>query len=439
MPASAPTDFLPARRLPLAYSGFAHLCLALALGILTLAPERVAGFFYQPRMFGVVHLVTLGFVSSSILGALYLVAPLAFRLALPARWPDWAAFSCFAVGTLGMASHFWIDRPIGMLWAVPLPLFALAYVGGRVLYGLRAAPVPPEAKLHVGLACANVLLAGSLGFLLGLNKLRPLVALPPFAGLVAHAHLAAVGWALMMFMGAGYRLLPMFLPSEMPRGRSLLVSAALTQLGVVGLLAEALARGELSVVSPALIAAGILAFLSRVAWMLRHPRPAPRALLRPDWGMAHARSAFVCLLVAIGLGTFLAWAEPSENTLQLGKVYGLLGLVGFLSQAILGMEGRLLPMAAWLWSFAEGGYVDQPGSQYEMPVRPLQAAGFLLWTLGLPALAYGLYADAAAWTSAGAAGLLFTTLASAANGIVVMRRSRRRAPPPPKPSYRPAE
>ena len=429
---SQPSDFLPARRLPLVYFGFAHLCLALALSVLVFAPGRVAGFYYQPRAFAVVHLVTLGFISGSILGALYLVAPLAFRLPLPVRRSDWVAFASFTIGTLGMASHFWIDRPSGMLWAAPLPFFALAYIGGRVLRGLTTAPIPREVKLHVAFAYINVLLAGLLGFVLGFNKVRPLVELRPFAGVVAHAHLAAVGWALMMVMGAGYRLLPMFLPSAMPRGGWLSATAALTQLGLIGFVLHELARGEASVVWAAVIAGGILLFLTRVVWMLRHPKPTPKRLQRPDWGMAHALSGLVCLVGSMGLGLYLASAEPSDQTLQLGKVYGLLGLVGFLAQMVIGVEGRLLPLTAWVWSFAEGGYGDQPGSQYEMPIRGLQAAGFLAWTLGLPLLAWGLYAEAERFVSAGAALLLLATLGGLANGATVLRRSRRRAAPPPR-------
>jgi hypothetical protein len=396
--------------------------------VLAFAPARVSGFYYQPRTFGVVHLVTLGFVSGSILGALYLVAPLAFRLALPARRSDWAAFAAFTIGTLGMVSHFWIDRPVGMLWAAPLPFLALAFVGGRVLHGLPRAPIDPAVKLHVGLACLNILVAGALGFLLGFNKLRPTFALPAFAGVLAHAHLAGVGWALMMVMGAGYRMLPMFLPSAMPAGPWLLATAVVTEVGLIGFVAHALARAQASAAWAAVVAAGILLFLTRVAWMLRHRKPAPQALMRPDWGMAHALSGMLCLLASIALGVFLAAAEPSERTLQLGKLYGLLALVGFLAQMVLGVESRLLPMAAWLWSFAEGGYTDQPGSQYLWPIRRVQAAGFLAWTVGLPLLGYGLYSDSALWVRAGAGLLLFTALASLANGAVVLRRSAARAP-----------
>jgi hypothetical protein len=67
-----------------------------------------------------------------------------------------------------------------------------------------------------------------------------------------------------------------------------------------------------------------------------------------------------------------------------------------------------------------------------MPIRGLQAAGFLSWTLGLPLLAWGLYAEAERFVSAGAALLLLATLGGLANGATVLRRSRRRAAPPPR-------
>src|SRR5262249_19124715 len=87
-PPPGPMDFLPARVLPLLYLGFAHAGLAVVFGVLLVSPGRTFGFYYQPRMFALVHLVTLGFITSSVLGSLYLVAPLALRVSLPARRLD---------------------------------------------------------------------------------------------------------------------------------------------------------------------------------------------------------------------------------------------------------------------------------------------------------------------------------------------------------------
>jgi hypothetical protein len=139
-----PLELLPARFPPLLYFGFAHACLAAAFAATALDPRGVGGFFYHPRMLAVVHLVTLGWISGSILGSIYLVGPLALRFPLPAGRLDHAAFGSFAVGVMGMASHFWIDRPPGMAWSAGLVTLTFVFVAARVLPGLRRAAVPPE-------------------------------------------------------------------------------------------------------------------------------------------------------------------------------------------------------------------------------------------------------------------------------------------------------
>src|SRR5438093_10443628 len=111
---------MPARWISLLYFAFAHLCLGAAFAALAFGPRSLAGFFYHPRMLAVVHLVTLGWISASILGAIYLIGPLAFRMPLPARWTNHVAFGGFAVGVVGMVSHFWIDSPAGMAWGAGL-------------------------------------------------------------------------------------------------------------------------------------------------------------------------------------------------------------------------------------------------------------------------------------------------------------------------------
>ena len=73
---------MPARWVPLLYFGFAHLCLAAALLALAVTPRSLLGFYYHPRMLAVVHLLTLGWITSHILGALYLIAPMALRTRL---------------------------------------------------------------------------------------------------------------------------------------------------------------------------------------------------------------------------------------------------------------------------------------------------------------------------------------------------------------------
>jgi hypothetical protein len=413
---------MPARWVPLLYFALAHLSLATALAALVLEPRSLAGFFYHPRMVAVVHLVTLGWISASILGAIYMVGPLAFRMPLPARFGDYAALAAYAVAVVGLVGHFWMDLPSGMAWAAGLAATAMTCVAARVLLNLWAAPAPLEARLPMALAFMNIIIAAGLGVLLAINKVVVVLTAPHLDVVFAHAHLAAVGWATMMVVGAGYRVLPMMLPAAMPRGAWAFAGPILIEAGLLGLFWSFLRGGRLLGLFASVVVAGIGVFLSRVVWMLRHRRPAPAPLRRPDWGVAHALQALACLIAACGLGLYLAVAERSETTLALAWVYGVLGLVGFLAQIIVGVEARLLPLFAWLWGFADRGYTNSPPSLHAAPSRLMQGVVFGLWTLAVPLLAFGLASNRIPLVSLAAAALLLAVVTGFANAIVVLAR-----------------
>ena len=101
--------------------------------------------------------------------------------------------------------------------------------------------------------------------------------------------------------------------------------------------------------------------------------------------------------------------------------YGVFGLVGFLAQMVVGMEGRLLPIFAWYWAYANTGYKGPVPSQHEMPWRHGQELVFVLWLFGVPALAGGLAFDAVPFVSAAAWCLLIATLVDTVNVIRILR------------------
>ena len=336
---------LPPRLLPVLYFAVAHAALALAFGSVALDPRGVSGFFYHARMLAIVHLVTLGWITASILGSLYIVGPIALRVWFPARWLDYAAFALLVVGIVGMVSHFWLEEYGGMAWSAATAATGILVAGINIVRRLPGAQLPRAVSAHIVLAFANVLGAAVTGVLIGFDKVYHF--LPGFAltTVFAHAHLAAIGWATMMVVGIAYRLLPMVLPSAMPHGPSLWISVALLQLGVSGLFVSLLIRGRYGWVFASIIVAGLAAFLSHVIWMLGRPRPRPPGLRSPDPAVWHAFASFVSLAFASALGLWLTIAEPSTGTLRVAMAYGVFGLVGFLAQMVVGMEGRLLPIS----------------------------------------------------------------------------------------------
>ena len=432
-PGGARAGALAPRVLPILYFGWAHLCLAAAFAMLALDSDDFVGFFYNPRTLMVVHLITLGWISGSILGALYVIGPLALRMPMPARRVDYAAFALVAIGTLGMVAHFWMGEFGGAGWSGGTLMIGLVIVAVRVLGGLRSAPIPGAVKAHLGLAFFNIIAAATVGVLLAFDRKYEFLPGSAFANAYAHAHLAALGWAGMMVLGAGYRLLPMLLPSAMPQGRSLYTSAVVLEAGALGLFVSFLTGSGWLPLFALLAAAGFGAFLWQVGWMKRHPRPAPAALRRPDYGTWSAVQALAYLVISAGLGLTLAFSSITDWTLGPAAAYGVLGLVGFLAQMVVGVEARILPMFAGSHAIVITGG-NPPVLPLAMSNRGIQAAVFYLWTAGVPALAAGVWLESALLVAAGGSVLLSGVVLGGVNSALVLRHAFVRAPGAASPS-----
>jgi len=410
----------PTRLVPLLYLGTAHIALALACLLVGLWPRAVAGFFYHSWMVALVHLVTLGWVTFSILGAIYIVGPLALRMEMPPRRMDYTAYAFALVGLVGMVGHFWIEQYSGMAWSAATVACGVLYMTARIAWSVRRAGVQPAVKLHIILACVNFWLAASMGLLIAWDKVAHFLPGYVLSNVFAHAHLATVGWAIMMVIGVAYRLLPMTFPSKMPGGRSMYASAILLETGVLGLFATLLLRNGWALVFGITSVAGIAMFGGHVVWMLRRPAATPAGAPRVHFGLLHAASAGLWLVAAIALGLLLLATPASIQTLHAAAAYGVLGLVGFLAQMVVAMEARLLPMVAWFWAYERSGYQQPPPSPHAMRDPWLQAIVFAGWTAGVPALAAGMFLESAGLVALGAWALFAAVvLATVDNGFVV--------------------
>lgn len=416
------TDALPPRLLPLLYIGAAHLSLTLAFACAAWRPRALTGFFYHSWMAALVHLVTLGWITMSILGVFYIVGPMALRMSLPAKRGDYVAYALVVIGVVGLVAHFWIEEFGGMAWSAATVTTGVLYVMARVVANLERSAADRPVKLHIALAALNLLGAATMGTLLGFDKVYHFLPGYVLANVFGHAHLAAVGWATMMVVGVGYRLLPMVLPAEMPHGRSMYASAALLETGIAGLFITLLLQSTWARPFGLLIVAGLTSFVTHVITMVHRQKPRPIAAMRPDYAVWHAASAGVCLIIAASLGLVLLFTPASEWRLRAAVAYGVFGLVGFLAQIIVGMEIRILPTYAWYWAYANAGFEGETTSPHAMGDQTLRRLVFYLWTLGVPSLAGGLFFDAVALVGMGASLLLSAMVLAAVNNISVVAR-----------------
>ena len=384
---------LPAAGIPWLYFGFAHACLAVAFGVLALQPALPGPFFLHPRMAALVHLVPLGWITSSIFGAFYFVAPLTMRMPLRPGWADRAGFACYTAGVAVAVTEFWNGDYERMAWAAGLILLAALHISARAAIRLPAALGGWPVKLHIALAFANLIAATVFGMIVGLNRTYAWFAWSPIAAAYAHLHIAVVGWATMMFVGLGYRLIPMIVPTAMPKGASIAASAVLIESGLAILVTSLMGGSAWTVAGALLMVAGLASFVIHVRLALKDKLPPPAALPRPDFATWQTHVALLWLLVAATLGLVLSRGGTAEWRITAGWWYGIAGLLGFLAQVIAGMQGRLVPMYAWYGAFEAGGHTPPPVAVHALASHPLARWIFITWTAGVPLLAIGLAAQ----------------------------------------------
>jgi hypothetical protein len=413
---------------PLTYFVSAHVALIVAMITAARTPAVMMAFL-QPAVAGTVHLVTLGWITGSILGALYVVGPLGLRLRMPARRLDYVALALYLAGGSGLVAHFWIGEYSGMAYSAAMVWVAVVLVLSRLWAAMREAPLDRGVRLHLAFACANFLVAGGMGLLLGLNRVVPFLEGATVSVLYAHAHLAAIGWAMMLALGVGYRVLPMVIPARPPRGARLVVTAWLIEAGLVVLVPSLIVHGNWTRLGAVMIAAGLLSFVVDVARMVHRRLPPNRDIRVPFVAPIHVGFATACLAGAAALGLTLAWLTPGPRPFPIDFTYGVVGLLGFLGQLIAAVQARLTPLFAWYWVSRRVGTAPPTQAPYTLPGwrgEPLSAA---LWAAGIVALTAGASLNrpivfaCGAWLVAAAASVgLVSLLATTAVAFARERR-----------------
>ena len=407
---------IPSRPLVLWYLGTAHVSLATAFALTAWNPHAVAGFLYHSRMVAIVHLITIGWIAMSVLGMIYVVLPMTFGVALAVRRVDYAAYAFTVIGLIGMVAHFWLSSFSGMAWSAATAAAGIAYVVIRLVGHVRRAKVPGGVKLHLYFASLNILGAMTMGVLLGFDKVHHFLPGYVLSNVFAHAHLAAIGWVSMMVIGIAYRLLPMVIPAASPAGGTIYISALLLETGIAGLFVSLLLGSALAPMFAVLVISGFAAAGAHAAWMLKRRRTPSQASGGRFFAIGHIGAAGFWLVGACVCGMVLTIAPMTELTLRIALLYGVFGLVGFLAQIIVGFEVHVLPTLAAYWALQRSGGTST--GPRRLPAEWQRIAVYCAWLAGVPALAAGLFFNAASVLAAGAWLLLGATIV---NGLGTTR------------------
>ena len=392
---SAPSrEQIRTARLPIHFFISAVALFGLGVIVIPLVIGDLMEFFYQPRILATTHTFTLGWITSAIMGVMYRLVPAMTKRPLPfprlARWQ----FGLYLFSATGLMMHMLIGAWPPTWMAAAVIVLTVIFFAMNMLYCLGPAWHKSAAETGMCLSIGFLLLAATLGFLLAFDKARGFLSGNVLTNLASHAHLAALGWVSLSICAVSYRMAPAFLLSELTLPRVAVWQLYGLAFGVAGLAMALLGWIPGTTLWSIVVLSALLAYIGVLQTLVRNRRTPI------DWTMRHAMAGMVCLLLAVGLGFSLLWIDP-DSVLgnRVAGAYGVLGLLGWVTNLIIGMSFKLFP------GFVVGvrerrGWSTLPITEFSLArYRPFV---FVLLNIGVLTLAAGLITAQAAIAQFGA-------------------------------------
>lgn len=402
----------PSIALPLRFVVTGLLALLVGIGWLIAQPNLLTTYHYNQNIIALTHLFVLGFICSAVMGAMYQLVPVALETKLYserlARWQ----FVFHLVGFIGMVWMFrvWNMKQVGhfgsvMVVGVGLFVFniahtllrvpkwnvvataitsALVWFSFTVIAGLSIAAAKCSYESTEGLATAG----GVRSVVSGLRAVGTFMAhFDSISAMHAHAHLGVVGFFAMLIVGVSYKLVPMFTLSEIQNHRRAILSVALLNTGLLGAVVSILLRSPWKFVFALVIVAALAVYGCELTAIVR-----ARKRSTIDWGVKSFLTAVTMLAPLSLLAAVLSWPRLPLNvfTGQLENLYGFLGLIGFVTFAIVGMLHKIIPFLVWFHSYSPYIGRAQVPSLAEMYSERLQIGSYWTWLAGLTATSVGI-------------------------------------------------
>jgi hypothetical protein len=324
-------------RLPIHFFAIAIFFFALGTASAPWATVKLADYFYQLPVLAWVHTFTLGWITSAMLGVMYRYVPAMTGREL--RFPRLAMvqLGLYFLGASGVVAHFMLGSwdgvwMAGAVVALSVILFAINIVPCM-------APRFGRGTAETGMLMAILFLFGAAGWgtVLAFDKDRGFIPGDVLRNLSAHAHLAMLGWVTLTICAVSYRFMTAFVAGkteEVPR-------SAMMQLFALAAATVALFVALLTPFGGVVLWSVIVGLVLATYAMIFRRIVASRSACA-DWTVRHAMAAVFCLLLAIAAGIVLA--ETGANSAfgnRLACAYGVLGLLGWVSNFIIGMSYQL--------------------------------------------------------------------------------------------------
>lgn len=408
-------------RLPIHFFTTAVISFGCGVAAAPFLVGQIVDFFYQPPILALVHTFTLGWITMAIMGVMYRYVPALTRH--PIAYPRVATWqlALFIIGTIGIVSHFANGIWVGTSFSAGILIVSVAMFAANMIPCLYPHLGRGVAETGMFLSTCFLFVAASIGFVLSLDKTYNFLGGDVLTNLASHLHFAAIGWVTLTICAVSYRMLPAFLLPKLHLPKS-----AMWQLWALAVAAIALGVTLLLGLPGATfwsfaIAAALLAYMITIGRLVRTRR------MPIDFTARHALAGIIWLVLAIVSGLILTVIGPQGLVgSRIASAYGTMGLLGWISNFIIGMSYQLFPGFV---AHARSAAGWRAVTIAELSIKRPRWLVFIAYNAGVAVLVAGFMFPSVALAQAGAVGIALGGLVYSAMTLWTLSFAYRRAVP----------
>ncbi len=367
---------------------YASLGFLLGSLLLLFTTDAVGAHHFNPQTLAVTHTMALAWGTMIIFGASHQLLPVLVEGKLDS---DRLAYLTFGFTAVGIPILIYGFYEFDMGWpmqagAILINIGVICYLANVIGSSFKKNKRSVHAW-YVITATLWLFATTFFGLLLVLNFRTPILPGNSVDYLSIHAHLGIVGWFVLMVIGVGSRLIPMFLISKYTNEKMLWCVFALLNLALIAFSVLYLVTS-----SPALLYIPIIMGLVAIVLFGRHCYLAYKARIRKSVdqqvktsliSVAQMLLPFVALIAALA---FL----PNGQFPRIAMLYGFCIFFGWITAIILGMTFKTMPFIIWNKVYhnkAHQGRTPAPKELFNDDVYKIMLysylAGFIIFIIGI--------------------------------------------------------
>lgn len=328
---------------------YASLSLVVGTVLLMLNSNLPESHYFNPPTLAITHIMALGWGSMMILGASYQLLPVLIEGELDSNGLTYASLIAMGIGIPILSYAFYIFElgNLAIIGAILVNLGVIFYVANVLSSSFKS----KRRNVHAWfIITASIWLfsATFLGLILLLNFSSFILPENSVNYLSLHAHLGIIGWFLLLVIGVGSRLIPMFLISMYANEKLLWQVFALINVGLTAFIIIFLFKLNQAFyyIPLALILGGVVGFANYCYQSYK-----VRIRKKVDEQVKTSFIAVGQMLIPIVVLLVILLIIPASKHPKTAIIYGFSIFFGWITAIIYGMTYKTLPFIVWNKSY----------------------------------------------------------------------------------------